>query len=657
MKRMISFMMVLCLVLTMAMPSYAGENDSKGLEEAILAVKKVVEIPDGFTEFYYHSYENDGKTGNGTVWNLSWSDESREGSIYASVDWKGNLISYEKYVRNDEKGLAKINRAQAVQIATNFLAKACPGLATNMREINRDQNSTYSYGHLIQYGYYVNGIPANFINVLLCVDKYTGEIASYEGLYPGFELPDFPLLLDAIDQDTAKTAFLKEIGISLKYHSYYNYRNKSLSVFPTYQIAKKHQVIDAITGKAVDLYYGDDRMRSSNMKEFASDANGMGAEDQNLTKEELAAIKNLEGLLTKEQAAERIKDQASVLPATLEVKGATLRQHYIEKETFIWDISFENAYGSLDAKTGELLCFSYYEAQDKGNSNLSKESAKKIGEAFLNIVAPTKFAQCVFVEEQDEYIIFNGKEEEPSNYSFKYNRKENGIEFVDNGLSVTVNRNTGKVYYYSNEWYNNLEFPSVDTVISKNEMMETMREVGDFQLVYEQVGVDGAVKPVYTFVSSIQNALFDPFNGNRIGWNGKPYKVVTKPLYTDIGGHWSESIVLELLDNGYYLKGDLFKPDQKIKQIDFFRYLFTPEMDYYTDEELYEMLKNRKIIKDGEEKPDKIITRQEIAKYMIRYLGLGLAGEHPEIFSNQFKDKVADEYKGYAALCYGLGIM
>ena len=105
------------------------------------------------------------------------------------------------------------------------------------------------------------------------------------------------------------------------------------------------------------------------------------------------------------------------------------------------------------------------------------------------------------------------------------------------------------------------------------------------------------------------------------------------------------------------LKSDHFKPDNTITQIDFFRYLFVPEMRYYDDEGLYDMLENRGIVKGEEKAPESKLTRQDAAKFLIRYLGLGLAGERPEIYVSKFGDKVEDQYRGYASLCYGLGIM
>ena len=49
--------------------------------------------------------------------------------------------------------------------------------------------------------------------------------------------------------------------------------------------------------------------------------------------------------------------------------------------------------------------------------------------------------------------------------------------------------------------------------------------------------------------------------------------------------------------------------------------------------------------------------RQDAAKYAIRFLGLGKAAEVKGIYANLFQDAPAAGYEGYAALCYGLGII
>src|SRR5690606_34477196 len=132
-----------------------------------------------------------------------------------------------------------------------------------------------------------------------------------------------------------------------------------------------------------------------------------------------------------------------------------------------------------------------------------------------------------------------------------------------------------------------------------------------FAMAYEKTGKNGDVDLVYTFDQEARTAMFEPFSGMRISFDGKLFESAKRPEYEDIKGHWSEKIVRELMENGYYLKSDSFKPDHTISQIDFFRYLFVPETRYYDDEELYEMLENRGILKDGEGTPESELTRKD----------------------------------------------
>ncbi len=197
----------------------------------------------------------------------------------------------------------------------------------------------------------------------------------------------------------------------------------------------------------------------------------------------------------------------------------------------------------------------------------------------------------------------------------------------------------------------------MENALTDVQAMEAIMKEYAFAAAYERTGDSGDADLVYAFEEAARTALFDPFTAVRLSENGKVFERAERPEYLDIKGHWSEDVVRELLANGYYLKEESFKPDTSITQADFFRYLFVPETRYYDDDDLYEMLINRDILREGEKAPNAQLTRQDGAKFLIRYLGLALAGERSEIYANLFKDRVQEQYKGYAALCHGLGIM
>ena len=648
MKKIVSLCVVFSMVLACAVPSLAAESDSKDLEKAILTVKQIIDIPDTYSEFSYYTYRERDEKGN--IWSLTWNDTKNDSTITATVDWLGNLISYFKYEYKGETGLGNVSREEAKKNAEQFLNKVIPALAKDMKEISFDRNYSSGNTHNFLFRLFVNDIPVSFVNTSVNVDKYTGEVISYSGFQMGLEKPEFPSLDDnLIDLDVAKQAYLDEIGVSLKYYSHYDYQNRQLNIYPAYRLDYTNKVIDAKTGKAINLYREDFARTSEDAA-----AGGMGSSE--LSKQELEAIEKLEGLLTQKEAADKIISQVPFITKSMQIVGASLYQDMIDKNLFIWSLNFDDGvYGSVNAKTGELLNFSYYESLDKGNRKLSKERAKDIAETFLRKVAAEKFAESKYAEEEPEYIIYP-ENNEITRYTFRYNRQVNGIDFVDNGLYVTVNLKTGNINYYYNRWYSNAEFPSIDKVITEKEIMDIMANDGVYALRYAKTE-NGDVGLVYDFEAAYKGAIYNPFNGERINYDGKPYRSVIRPAYTDIEGHWSKDIVLELVDNGYFLEGDRFNPDQNITQLNFFRYLYTPESRYYDDEGLYRMLENMGIIKEGEKAPERALMREEAAKFAIRYLGLDLAAKNSEIFVNKFKDHISDEYKGYIALCYGLDIM
>ena len=656
MKRIVSLMVALCMILAPTFTVMAGTDESAALEKAILAVKQVVTVPANYTEFSHYSYTSNTGNESELVWNLTWQKPDDYSSISATVDWAGNLIGFYQYSNEDEqKGLAKVTRAQAEVTAKQFLKKAYPKMAADLREMNRKTNIAYSYEHYFQFELYANDLPVPFINVSLNIDKYTGQVRSFSGLTEGFSLPTFPTKTGAITKETAVAAYLEKLGFELRYQSSYDYETQTLKIFPAYEIYNSSKYVDAMTGEIVDAYYNGNIYYGSTMDgSKGKEMGGFGGME--LTEEEIAEIVKVSALLSKSEAVAKIKALAPSNPgADYTVESASLNQQYTDPEVYIWNIAFKDIYASLNAKTGELLSYSYY-AEATGNQNYTEENCKSIAEAYLKKIMPEKFANCEFSKNQNIYSIYK-TEELPSSYSFQYDRVENGMAFSQNGLYVDVDRKTGRIQYYNCEWYENAEFPIVTGAITKEKLMQLVDKTGKYGLLYQQVGEKGDVKLVYGFTEQFACSLYDPMNGGCLDWEGNPYQPVVRPEYTDIKGHFCETQVKVLLENGYYLKGDLFKPDAKITQADFFRYLYSNTYTDYDENELYEMLESIDLIEKAEIAPKSVLTRQDAAKFAVRYLGLGLAGEHPEIFTTTFKDKVANDYKGYAALVNGLGIM
>ncbi|WP_027398350.1 YcdB/YcdC domain-containing protein [Anaerovorax odorimutans] len=647
MKRPISIILIIALLIITGIPVYAGSDDSISLEKAIKTVKSIITIPSDYTEFNYSKDEYNEEGGKEIKWDLTWSNKENDKEIYVVVSNDGYLLRYSKNLYNDNNdGLGSITKEMAIKTAEEFLLKARPDLAKKMKLKETSDSNTSIFN--FEYQLYENNIPVDFMEATVEIDKFTGEVIDYYGLDSTF--PSFPDKDGIIDKETAKKTFLDNSGVQLKYYSYYDGKKESLKIFPAYSVSNKNKAVDAKTGEFVNIYYGD-IYGSTSMKEASMDT----AAGNELTREELEAIDNVSSLISKEKAESLCRSIVPGITSSMKVTNSHLTKNYIDKEQYIWRIGFDKAFAKLNAKSGKLISFYIYRDYDNDvKGGISKEKAQSIAESFAKKIDNEKFEQTSLGEDS-QIVPYVNEEDDLRDYSFKYERIVNGIPFADNSINITVNKADGKILQYDCKWYDNAEFPSIDKAMVKDKAFDTYDKYCNYDLMYVKTDKDKS-SLVYTFRDSV-NYYIDPVTGEKLDWKGDTYREKEIPEYTDIKGHWCEKNVNSLLESGYYIEGEQFNPNSKITQIKFLRYLYSPEQSYYDDEEFYDMLKSRDIILENEIDKDKNITRNEAAKFAVRYMGQGKSAEHPEIFLNPFKDKVENEYKGYAAICYGLGIM
>lgn len=639
----------MALFLMNGVPAFAESKESAGLEQAILAVKKVVTIPAEYKEFTYNMNEDSENVG-GSYWDLSWKIPESSNSINISVNKEGYILRYSKYTENQKKdGIGKVTKEMAIKTAEVFLSKARPDLASKLKLQHSSESNTMS--HYLNYKLYENDIPVDFMQAYFEIDKFTGEITNYNGLE--LNLPQLDTKENIITKEVAKKAYLDNLGLELRYCSNYNYSKKTLTIFPAYEIKNQNKVINAKTGKLEEVYT-DYRYGLSSDKAAANSSVAGGNEA--LTKEELSAIDIASKLISKEKAENLCRTLIPGITSSMKVTNAYLYKDNFESDQYIWNLNFNDAYASIDAKTGEVI--SFYVNQDNGGkkvNNISKEVAQKTAEALIQKFAGEKFAKTRLSENNAYRVKPYATDNQVTDYSFFYERVVNGIPFSDNSIRVTVDASNGNVTQYDCKWYENAKFPAVEKAMTIEKAFDQFDKNCQFSLKYVKTDKD-KVSLVYGFQENV-NFLLDPIKGTKMGWDGKPYRENKVPVYTDINGHWCEKTVKELLENGYYIEGDQFYPNSKMTQLGFFRFLYAPDQAYYSDEDLYKMLENTSIILSKEKAPEKELTRQDAAKFVVRYLGQAKSAEHPEIFINPFKDNVAKEYRGYAAICYGLGIM
>ena len=661
-KGIISGILTLCLILsTISIPTFAADEDSKNLEQAIISAKKIITVPDDYTEFTHNSSEREVRGTKVRIWDLNWAEkEDKKGSISASIGEDGFLYQYSNYdgdSKDSKDGLANITKDQAQVSAEDFLKNVIPEYIGEIKLVKNDSASFQGDEYNFTYQKFVNEIPVNYIYINVGVNKYSGKVTSFSNDNLEVKGAEYPNLSGIIDSVTAEKAYIDKIGIDLKYYSYYDYEKKKMNIFAGYAPSNISEFIDAKTGQVVS-YSSDNKLddRNKDHSLVNASANNLDKANQELTQEEMDAIQNVANLISKEKAESILRETSDLITADMKVSDASLNKNYLDDE-YSWNISFDGVYGRVNAKSGEVISLHSYNYNKLGTSgNTSKADAQNTVENFLKKVAPNKFTQTKFKDINNPILKITDRPIEENTFMFNYVRQVNGIEFSGNYLNVEVDKNTGKIIGYDNNWYDNASFPDVSNVINKEAAFNKIKDLAGFSLQYTMLDAN-KVGIVYDFINKNDSYIIDPINGIRIDYTGKAYRENKLPEYTDINGHWCEKTVKELLDNGYYIDGEKFNPNMNITQINFFKYIYSPVKNNYSDDDFYDMLIQNGVIKDEEKAPNSVVSYNDAAKFIIRYLGYEKLAGHSEIFNSPFKDNIEDSYKGYASMCYALNII
>ncbi|MGB9780581.1 YcdB/YcdC domain-containing protein [Caldanaerobacter sp.] len=176
---------------------------------------------------------------------------------------------------------------------------------------------------------------------------------------------------------------------------------------------------------------------------------------------------------------------------------------------------------SVNANTGEIVSYSTWTPASEPYKPVipkyTREEAKKAAIEFLQKITPEKFKQT---EEWTSSPYSTNSYYDP-NYNFSFARIVNGIVFPYNLLSVSVDKNTLKISFYTQTW-DELSFPKPENIITKEEAIKIFKEKIGLTLQYALIPPQLEKESYKTLLvyGVYQNAPIDAFTGE-----------VKKPLY------------------------------------------------------------------------------------------------------------------------------
>ena len=673
-------MLILAVVILAAAPlnAFANESPEDSMETALIAVKRLINLDDDvFTDFSYYSGYTNYQTREGLIWTFQWSD-MQNGYVYASATADGILLDYRMYdFGAGYFGFAEVSRETAVATADDFIRAASPATYTYYKAPTDVSININSRDYRLSYTAEVNGRLFNAASINVQVDKFTGVVTGYSttNVNPGnFKFEEASPI---ISESAAISAYAEKIGLTLEYRSNFNWREGTVTVFPAYLFnSSGDRYIGAKAGDVLELIYDrglggvNDEMSMDMSSPAPEAAAGADFSRQNLTPAEIAALERVSGFLNGDQALQKlieIMEIADLNVNSFDERNVSLRRDYYDRERYFYDIflykwdgmdgmsedEVTNISGRVDAETGRVVSFNYgyryrpYTWEEV--PAVSVQQAEATVDAFLKRHAPAELAKSKIDSESSSMEVpmprWGG------DYRFQYIRYENDTRFRDNGISVSVDPNTGKIMSYSLNWYENVTFPSVSNVLTPERALTAYVADSGSSVYYITVG-DGNAALVYDFGGW---NLIDPFTGKAIDYSGEPMTEgpAAEPAYDDVKGHWSEHFVTRLLDNGVSLWGGAFEPDKTVTQEEFLRYII--QIDPSSPITPQAFFADRGISIDAD--PNVILTKQDAARIIVEYLGYGRLARQSEWYVYPFNDDVGDDFRGFVTIAYILGII
>ncbi len=665
MKKILSFLLVMMMLVSL-MPTVLGA-DNAGLADAILKTKEKILIPDTYTDFESSISTDD--FGN-TLYHLYWYAENELGyrdNISVEINNHGDILNFRNSSAGDEKGEMRFSAydGEAMKtLAVNWLTKVNPAW---MAELPLESISAPAYGNpryhtdSVQFERMVNGLPYCGDSVRVSVNNLTGEIVSMYANWT-YETPAYTPDT-ALSQEEMQDIFFSQSPMELAYQSI-----DETQAIPVYTPKNAYLQFFARTGEPFEEYnpyrYMAGGSNSAVMEESAADT------ADKFSPSELKNLEEIEGLLDEEtlkKSAQSLKytglDKAEFLSVSYE---GYQEEENGEKQTYYNAVLAYLTPGEkeirhtvlFDAQTGELLSYSSYPSNwDETKATVQEETARKKAEEFLNTYAIEKMAKC-----QEEVLTYDGI----SDYSFSYIRHANGLPFHEHRLSVSVDKHTGRIQRFFQNWNDDTVFAPAEGLIDATEAGQKLMEQTGLSLSYAKAQNGESKIPLIDLMYTLNHEYphnIDAKSGALLGYHMQPYqKEQTETvLPNDIQGHYAETPILTLIGSGIFEGADAFYPDAQITQKEMLSFVLGLHMGYIPYEmEFSSLAKNAGrygIHMDLDANAP--VTREKAVEMIVCALGYQEVAELRNIYRTEFLDQaeVSDGKLGYLALAQGLHII
>lgn len=603
--------------------------------------------------------------------------------VYGNVGFVGSDLQIERYYYDPVRTVdslfpPKVTKEEAEKIASTFLNKFA-----NQDDYQLNTNQYYYPGNLtltepIRYSFSFvrtkNDVPISDQQIQVTV-LGNGEVVDFYRNLANTKSQTYDDVTKVRAENDILAQVKENLSIDLQYLVNYDYQTGERNVKLVYQPTSGILGVHALTGKWQTINeFSDNLPEKPELKLITTKPTQPKYKDFSVEKAKAFAKKLL--------AIDSDK-------ITLSIESIDEGNNYNGQEVITIQYSYQyknGGYGSdlqLDKQTGEIIQYHDLKSEvleqvneeTKSGKTITREKALEQAVKYLKEFAPSYLHNYAMPIEETYF------EDERGVYYFNFPRVVNGILVSGDQIFVTVSQDGSLLGFNVN--YQDIEnWPSNKEIISKDEAAaEFMKELS-LDLHYAKNGhaaTDNHYDLVYTPVFKDGTVNFLDAN------TGKWDSIVGMEGETQVVSHpWAEDELNFLINAGILKVEDVntFNADAQVTKGDAIEVIMKSLNRFYEghypgqenmsqsfenigpEHPLYQVIE--RAVEMGildTENPnfpqDKQLTREELAVWYIRAMGLESAAKDSSIYQLEFADvnNIQAEYIGYVALANSLGLL
>ncbi|MDO5063251.1 MAG: hypothetical protein Q4D77_08725 [Peptostreptococcaceae bacterium] len=630
------------------------------LQEILIDIKKRLVINDENAKLTYSMGSESGQT----YYELLWESDKYTQSVRYGED--KNIYNY-SYRKNTDhvsekmiKKLPQYSEKESRTIASDFISKAFPKEYKNFRQVDQSEISGENY--IFGFEYHKDDILVLGTNAYVTVNYITGKVTGFSTDYvSNIQYED---LQGIIDGEAAQDAYRQEIGLKKIYT--YQYNDEKLDIYNV-----RMAYVPGLDGYSINAKTGKKEYVDSVgfLKFDTAEDRAVNAEGDSIQPLEELEIEKKSGLKSLEEA----KSEALALKLFdnegFEMSYANLYERHYSSSNYVWSLSFDldgESYSiELDAKTLEPI--SFFDYTGFGNyEKITKEhidSAKKAAREFIKKYASDHEIDLQLDEEDLERAL--GTQNDVVRMYFK--RYEGGAYVPADGIYINYMPSKSRITYFSLYW-SDLRLPKPTKFADEELIFKKIFEENELKLGYKFNWDDKNQKynaKLYYYVDENKELplRFSITTGDRI-FPVDPIEKIRE--YEDISLSKYEIEAEKLYQIGIGFSGGYLKPTMPISKEELLDLIASAfDTDYYPIEPYVPADSRAKtwtrlgLVAEGEIVGDGPLTREDVAKYLVRSLGYEKIAAKKEIFKSSLYDfdQVSNGYQGYIAIAEALRIL